>query len=363
MSWIKEMEMVDSVGDLLKSSRSIQGYIHFPNIEMLDARIVSALNKIIQNSYFKKGQSGGTESSDRWSVRGGQIAHMIYNYFRVTGAHDAVLDYADLFTITVRNDDVQEFITRWDSFVYDQDPTWWRPGKFVQLENTWVWSAENRIRILWHGNSENIDAWLSEVENDGQEKKHSGLKFWRLKWEDWSSGCELQGIKVVLKEDTEFAINGKEQGSVREETSVVSGTTGISVQNQHQKPLHLLSHQHKEVEVRRGKRISEAGVHLGSSIDSRAKTSWKVCALNHFVTISILPNVNSTSLNRVVNSAISVRLHTSRLRVNPAKKTKNDGDKSAVAILKDARQSGSVFQDTAAGIFVDFTEEPKKSLD
>ena len=84
--------------------------------EMLDAKIASALNKIIQNSHFmKKGQSGGTESSERGPVFSGrQIAYMIYDYFRVTGAHDTVLDHADLFTITLRNDDVQEFDTRWD---------------------------------------------------------------------------------------------------------------------------------------------------------------------------------------------------------------------------------------------------------
>ena len=32
---------------------------------------------------------------------------MIYDDFRVTGAHDTVLDYADLFSITLRNADVQ----------------------------------------------------------------------------------------------------------------------------------------------------------------------------------------------------------------------------------------------------------------
>ena len=52
MLWIKVVEMVDSVDDL-KSSRSIKGK-DFPKFEMLDARIASALNKIIQNSYFKK---------------------------------------------------------------------------------------------------------------------------------------------------------------------------------------------------------------------------------------------------------------------------------------------------------------------
>ena len=38
---------------------------------------------------------------------------MIYDYFRVIGAHDTVLDHADLLTITLRTDDVLEFDTRW----------------------------------------------------------------------------------------------------------------------------------------------------------------------------------------------------------------------------------------------------------
>ena len=46
MSWIKEV-------DDLESSCSIQGY-HFPDFEMLDAKIASAMNKIIQNSQFKR---------------------------------------------------------------------------------------------------------------------------------------------------------------------------------------------------------------------------------------------------------------------------------------------------------------------
>ena len=58
--WIKEVEMVESVDDL-KSSRSITG-THGPNFELLDARIASALNKIIQNTRFQeRGQSGGNE--------------------------------------------------------------------------------------------------------------------------------------------------------------------------------------------------------------------------------------------------------------------------------------------------------------
>ena len=43
---------------------------------------------------------------------------MIYDYFRGTGAHAAVLDYADLFSITLHNDDVQECDTRWDEYLF-----------------------------------------------------------------------------------------------------------------------------------------------------------------------------------------------------------------------------------------------------
>ena len=42
---------------------------------------------------------------------------MIYDYFRVTGAHDTVLDYDDLFSITLTDDNIQEFDTRWDEFL------------------------------------------------------------------------------------------------------------------------------------------------------------------------------------------------------------------------------------------------------
>ena len=52
MQRIKEVELVDSV-DELRSSSSTRG-ISMPNFEVLDARIASALNKIIHNSKFKR---------------------------------------------------------------------------------------------------------------------------------------------------------------------------------------------------------------------------------------------------------------------------------------------------------------------
>ena len=54
MQWIKEVELVDSV-DELRTSSSIRS-IPMPDFEVLDARIASALNKIIHNS-ISKGRS------------------------------------------------------------------------------------------------------------------------------------------------------------------------------------------------------------------------------------------------------------------------------------------------------------------
>ena len=53
-----------------------------------------------------------------------QIAFMIYDYFRVTGAHDTVLEYADLFSVTLHDDNVQEFDTRWDEVPSDSMMSW-----------------------------------------------------------------------------------------------------------------------------------------------------------------------------------------------------------------------------------------------
>ena len=58
------MELVDSVHELIFSSST--RCISMPNFEVFDARIVSALNKIIHNSQFKKeNQFGGTIGPDR----------------------------------------------------------------------------------------------------------------------------------------------------------------------------------------------------------------------------------------------------------------------------------------------------------
>ena len=99
--WIKEVEMVESVDDL-KSSCSVRG-IRMLDFDVLDAKIASALNRIIHNTRFKrKGQSGGTKSPKRGS----------FSFF-----NDSVENCADLFTMVLRKDDIQEFDAKWDGIL------------------------------------------------------------------------------------------------------------------------------------------------------------------------------------------------------------------------------------------------------
>ena len=150
MLWIKEVETVESADDL-KSSSSIRG-THGPNFEVLDARNASALNRIIQNTRFKKKVSLEeikAQKEDRF-FRGRQVAHLIYENFRVTGANDSVENYADLFTVVLRNDDIQEFDSKWNEILLSmtQNPTWWHLGRLVQIKNTRVWKTQDRIGIV-----------------------------------------------------------------------------------------------------------------------------------------------------------------------------------------------------------------------
>ena len=59
-----------------------------PKFEVLNARIASALNRIIRNSHFKRRislEEQKAQKQDRF-LRGRQVAYLIYEYFGVTGS-------------------------------------------------------------------------------------------------------------------------------------------------------------------------------------------------------------------------------------------------------------------------------------
>ena len=79
--------------------------------------IASALKKLLntQSNFRKKEVSKSSELRIPTDfLRGRQIAYMIYKYFRATGAFEKVQGVADMFTMTLQNDEIQDFDVRWD---------------------------------------------------------------------------------------------------------------------------------------------------------------------------------------------------------------------------------------------------------
>ena len=115
MHWIKEVEIAKSIDDLM-ASQSITGRRDSPDHDVLGAKIASALKKLLTQCALPKKSKcrrATCSESDRF-LRGRQIAYMIYEHFRATGAYEAVQGLSDLFNFRLQNDDVQDFDTRWD---------------------------------------------------------------------------------------------------------------------------------------------------------------------------------------------------------------------------------------------------------
>ena len=81
----QRMELVESV-DELRTSSSFRG-ISMPKVVVLDARIASALNRIIHNSNFTRRISLEEQKSQKLDsfLRGRQIAYLIYDHSGVIG--------------------------------------------------------------------------------------------------------------------------------------------------------------------------------------------------------------------------------------------------------------------------------------
>ena len=107
MQWIKEVQIAKSIDELVPSR---------PDFEMLDAMIASALRKLINTHiHFRKRVSveeQRAQNSDRFLL-GRPIAYMIYEHFRATGVFEAAQGLADLVSVILRNDAVQDFDVLW----------------------------------------------------------------------------------------------------------------------------------------------------------------------------------------------------------------------------------------------------------
>ena len=165
-----------------------------------------------------------------------QIAYLIYEYFRVTGTDDSVENYTDLFTIALRNDDIQVFDSKWDGILLSM----------TKIPHDDILEGLYKLRIR---ESEKFNTALELYDLETHQKK-LGPDSHRLKtlvkksieqeirnknlgnrngnFEKNAVG-KSQGTKQSVQEFWEIVGNGKPTGSVWKETIAVSATIWISV--------------------------------------------------------------------------------------------------------------------------------------
>ena len=293
-----------------------------PNFEVLDARIASALNRFIHNSHFNRRislEEQKAQKQDRF-LRGRQIAHLIYEYFRVTGTNDSVENYTDLITIGLRNDNIQELDSKWDGILLSM--------RKIPPDDILEGLYKLRIR-----ESEKLKTVLELYDLEIHQKK-LGPDYHRLKTmvkrsieqeiRNKNSGArngnyeknavvKNQGTKQREQRTLGDRCSGKPTGSVLKETIAVSGTITISVQNRHRRILlrdlqrSRMSEKHREPEV------PEERVPVVECLDGLARITSKELAITHFVKGGTLQNACSTRPRVVVGLVKSAHTHIVRL--------------------------------------------------
>ena len=300
--------------DELRSSSSTRG-ISMPNFEVLDARIASALNEIIHNSQFKRRISLEEQKAQKQDsfLRGRQIAYMIYDHFRVIGSHDSVENNTDLFTIVLRNDDVQEFDSKWDGIL-------WSMTKIPQEE---ILEGLYTLRIR---ESEKLKT-VSELYDLETHQKKLGPDYHRLKtmvkrsieqdirhknfgarngnYEE-TPWLRIREQNSVYKEFLEIVSSGKPTGNVQKETIAVSATILISVEKHNRIRLRILScsrmsEKHRQPEVPREE------VTVVECLDGLVRIILKEVAITHFVKNGTFQNACSTRPRVVAGLAYAHR--------------------------------------------------------
>ena len=134
-------------------------------------------------------------------------------------------------------------------------------------------------------------------------------------------------------------------GSVLKETIAVSVTISISVQKQHSRIVLRVLSCSRMRKMCREPEVPEERVPVVECLDGPARITLKEFAITHFVKNGILQNDCSTSPRVGADFGKSALMRIARLIERPSKRSKKNGDKRAVAMLKNTRQLGCVFQD------------------
>jgi len=120
--------------EVFKTDQSIEALKDSGKFVTLDAKLMSSLTNICEGDFarqldiFKEEQAkSGTPA------RGRQALLMIHKHFSTSRKHGAVYDIEDRMAVTLVNDDLRGFITRWDAVIAgmtSEPDTMWKQAYF-----------------------------------------------------------------------------------------------------------------------------------------------------------------------------------------------------------------------------------------
>ena len=255
-------------------------------------------------------------------LRGRQIAHLIYEYFRVTGANDPVGNFADLFTVVLRNDDIQVFDSRWDEIVlsmtqvpYDELLESFYKLRIRESEKLKTVSELYNMEIHQKKARPDYHRLKTMVKRSIEQKPETEI----MKGTPWS---RIPGKNSVNKELWEIVGSGKLTGSVRKETIAVSDTILLSVQNRHSRILLQDLLRSRMWKMHREPEVLEAEAQVGKRLDCRARITSKELAPLRSAKNGILRSACSTSPKMDAGLGKSALKHTARLTNSLARSLK-----------------------------------------
>ena len=231
-------------------------------------------------------------------------------------------NYADLFTIFLRSDDIQEFDSKLDGILLSM----------TKIPSDEILEGLYKLRIR---ESEKLKTVL-ELYNMEIHQKKAGPDYHRLKtmvkrrigqnlriknFEARNGNYERNAVvkNQGTKQRGQRTLGGKPTGSVQKETIAVSDTMRISVQKQHSRIFLRDLLRGRMREMHREPEVPEAKVPVVECLDGLARTTSKELAITHFVKHGTLQNACSTSRRMDADLGKSALMRIARLKNSLAK--------------------------------------------
>ena len=208
---------------------------------------------------------------------------MIHEYHRVTGLHEAVLDYTDLLSISLQGDGIQDFDIRWDQTLFFTREV---PKDYV-LESLYKMRMRGSVQL------QSVLAMNEkEINQDRSRPSYQKLKamvrrhidqmirtrIFKVRNERIETGVlvRTQKGKNVSVERKQGECNQWKASAQRKEMLAVSATTIVGVERKHIRPLLLQDRRHTMTEEDLRKEVPpEAVVPQEGNIQKRADIPLK----------------------------------------------------------------------------------------